>query len=361
MNKKYNKDGITVVKLSGTPTEIGLNHGRLCKDEIKEAVNILYKSFEGSPSSLLDSYFEKSWQLEKKVSAEYLEEIKGISVGSGVDYKDILLLNMSTTIDEGQRCFAFTSVNKNHRLLTLRHLDNRVNSDFYRKMILYVIKPNKGYGFVALLMPGIVDSETGMNEKGLTINQNNIRIKQSDWNIKPISALTRKLIQYSDSIDKVEEHLNIESSYPARLIYCSSPESASFFEIANKEKARVDMKNNQLALANHATKLESKTIETESLERLQYANNFLSSNSGDMDHLKMIELGRSSFIARKNYKSKNWQSVLFSPSTLEFWVAQQSDDQLRPACYNKYVGFNLNALLFDLNKKVSPLYFPEVE
>ena len=43
-----------------------------------------------------------------------------------------------------------------------------------KDMILYIIKPQKGYGFAAILNPGWVDGESGMNENGITVSQNNI-------------------------------------------------------------------------------------------------------------------------------------------------------------------------------------------
>ena len=53
-------------------------------------------------------------------------------------------------------------------------------------MILFIVKPERGFGFAAILNPGWVDGETGVNEKGITVSQNNIGIKQDDWNVTPI-------------------------------------------------------------------------------------------------------------------------------------------------------------------------------
>ncbi len=36
-SKKYIKHGVTVVYLTGTPYEVGVAHGKLCKDEIWRA------------------------------------------------------------------------------------------------------------------------------------------------------------------------------------------------------------------------------------------------------------------------------------------------------------------------------------
>jgi hypothetical protein len=42
------------------------------------------------------------------------------------------------------------------------------------------IKPQQGYGFAALLNPGMVSGETGINEKGITVSENNIHIRQTE-------------------------------------------------------------------------------------------------------------------------------------------------------------------------------------
>jgi len=44
--------------------------------------------------------------------------------------------------------------------------------------------------------------------------------------------------------------LNKQNAFPARLLFVSSRESASIFEIANKEIARIDMEDGVLASAN---------------------------------------------------------------------------------------------------------------
>ena len=62
-----------------------------------------------------------------------------------------------------------------------------------KDIILYIIKPQKGYGFAAILNPGWVDGESGMNENGITVSQNNINISS----ISNKKQETKRTIKYS--------------------------------------------------------------------------------------------------------------------------------------------------------------------
>jgi hypothetical protein len=141
----------------------------------------------------------------------------------------------------------------------------------------------------------------------------------------------------------------------------SSKKSASIFEFANKEIARINMENGYLAMANHACIIPSKNITSPSTKRLDFANQFLMENLEDMDIEKAIQLARTSRISwRWNPVVHNRQSIIFSPATLDFWVAIPPESGFIPESYGPYVGFNLQKELYgtghDPNPKSIPSY-----
>ncbi len=357
--KKYEVGGITIVKLNGNSYERGFQNGTLCKNEITKAIKITYDELL-KDSTRYNYFIKKAKFLEDKLSNDFKSELLGISEGSGIEYKKVLMHNLIFTIEMKFACFACSYINKNNELITLRQLDLNINFDSYKEMILYVIKPDKGYAFFTLSIPGFIDSETGMNEKGITLSQNNIGISQVNWDITPIGELTRHLIQNFKSINEINNYLNQEKEYPARLLFCSSPKTASVFEIANKEKAKINLTNNFICVANHPIKIKNNIPSTDSsYERLNYANDFFKKNSNVIDFKKFLEFIRSSLISRKISKTTtNWQSVIFSPSTLNFWIAKQNDVGNNPVCLNEYVGFNLLNLLYDKDCENSPKNLP---
>ena len=359
LSQKYIKAGMTVVYLTGSPYEIGLAHGKLCKNEILTANKPLFDIYEKISLDPKNKWLGISRKLEKHIPKEYVEEMRGIADGAEIEYDKILFLNTLTTLSMGNRCFAFAFEETNSKIVTFRQIDNDPKSPLYKNMILYIIKPQKGYGFAAILNPGWVDGESGMNEKGMTVSQNNILIRQTEWEIMPITLLSRQMLQYSKNIDEAEQLLEKQEAFPARLLFVSSKESASIFEIANKEKARIDMKNGYLALANHACLIPSKNVKRPSTRRLDFGNEFLQENSGKMDKKKALELVRSSRISwRWNLGVHNRQSFIFSPSDLDFWIAIPPAALNKPASYGLYVGFNLRHELYGTEDEPMPKSFP---
>ena len=358
-SKKYIKAGITVVYLTGSPYEIGLAHGKLCKNEILTANKSFLDIYEKVSLDPQNKWLEVSKQLEKHIPEEYLEEMRGIANGADIEYDKILFLNTLTTISMGNRCFAFAFKETNSKVVTFRQIDEPRKSPLYKNMILYIIKPQKGYGFAAILNPGWIDGESGINEKGITVSQNNIHIRQTEWEIMPITQLSRQMLQYSKTIDEAEQLLEKQQVFPARLLFVSSKESASIFEIANKEKARIDMENGYLTLANHACVIPSKNVRKSSTRRLDFGNKFLQENFKEMEKKKALELVRSSRISwRWNLGVHNRQSFIFSPSDLDFWIAIPPDSNFTPASYGPYIGFNLRHELYDSGDEANPKSFP---
>ena len=175
----------------------------------------------------------------------------------------------------------------------------------------------------------------------------------------PIDQLSRKLLQYSKSIDDVGMILRNQKAYPAKLLLVSSKNSASIFEIANKEMARMDMKEGYLAMANHACTIPSKNITSPSTRRLDFGNRFVKENLEDMDIEKAIELVRTSRITwRWNPIVHNRQSIIFSPATLDLWLAMPPKSDFIPASYGPYIGFNLPQELYGTGNGPTPKSFP---
>ena len=256
-------------------------------------------------------------------------------------------------------CFAFAFKDNESKIITFRQIDISTNSPYSKKMILYIIKPQQGYGFAAILNPGMVSGETGINEKGITISENNILIKQTEWDTIPINHLSRFVLQYSESIDDVGRFLREKNVYPSRLLFVSSKRSSSIFEMANREMARVKMEIGYLAMANHACIIPSKNITSPSMKRLDFGNQFLKENLINMDIEKAIELVRTSRITwRWNPIVHNRQSIIFSPATLDFWVAIPPKSDYIPASYGPYFGFNLRQELYDTGHEPNPKSFP---
>ena len=80
-SKKYLKNGIITVYLTGTPYEIGFAHGKLCKNEIEELNARFFNLFDRFSKDPQNKWVELSRKLEKNIPKEYIDDIRGISDG----------------------------------------------------------------------------------------------------------------------------------------------------------------------------------------------------------------------------------------------------------------------------------------
>ena len=94
-SKKIIKNGITVVYLSGNPYEIGYAHGKLCKEDILQAHEYYFALYDNRENiESMQGWMKITREVEKYVPKEYIEEMRGISDGSGIGYDKILFINL---------------------------------------------------------------------------------------------------------------------------------------------------------------------------------------------------------------------------------------------------------------------------
>src|SRR5690625_4620801 len=89
------------LELSGTPFEIGRQHGEQAKEEIHISLNSYEKLFyEWGKFAWKDAAEQAKQYIDyiDRVDETFLEEIDGIAKGAGVDFSDILILNARSEI-----------------------------------------------------------------------------------------------------------------------------------------------------------------------------------------------------------------------------------------------------------------------
>ena len=365
-NKKYTNNNLKIVYLQGSPFEIGYAHGKLLKKEIDDQVKFWLHygklRFLGTNFGI-NLMTERAKEVEQHIPAEYLEELRGISVGSNVDYDTLLMINALPTTAKslsGYGCTSFAFRDEKSNIIRSRNLDF-LTEDFFTGMILYFVKPDSGFGFFSVNRPGWIDCMTAMNEEGLTLGVHWFGgYSQKTWDIIPENVLQRKVIQYSKTIDNAEEQFKKYTPYPIAVYLVSSRSGAAVFEMANEKFARIDMEEGYLSLSNHARVLNSTRFD-DTVYRLGQANEYLKRNLELMNVEKAIELNRTQLISRSDYGNRNRHSVIFNSNDLNFWIAKPEEPQKAPACYGTYTGFNLLKELYGQGHDPDPSYFPAKE
>jgi len=362
-NRKYTNDNIKIVYLQGSPFEIGYAHGKLLKKEIEDQAKFwvyTIKSRSLGTNIGINLMTERAKEVEKYIPSEYLEELHGISVGSNLDYDTVLMINaLATTAKSfsGNGCTSFTFRDQKSNIIRSRNVDGPT-SDFYIGTVIYIVKPDSGFGYFCINRPGWITCMTGMNEMGLTLGDHWLGgFRQKTWNKIPQNFLHRKVIQYSPTIDHAEEQFKQHTPYPISMYLVSSKNGAAVFEMANDKFARIDMEDGYLALSNHARVIHS-TKWDGTVARLDQANEYLKRNLESMNVEMAIDLNRTEPISYSDDSTWNRHSVIFNSNDLNFWIAKPKEPQIAPACYGTYTGFNLLKELYGQSHDPDPPYFP---
>jgi hypothetical protein len=228
---KFHEGGWTYVHLSGTPEEIGFQHGYLLTKEIEDNVHVY--SVEGVN---LDKrpweFFRQAAKnvLWPKLDPEYQEELKGIAEGlkaqgSTVDLWDVVAINGDEELTgyylpmvnakEGKpnpkaavapgKCSAFIatgSATKDGKIV-IAHSNWSPYAEGERWTVAFDVVPAKGYHFVMDGSPGLITSQDdfGVNSAGLMITETTLPMaKGFDVNGIPEFERSRKAMQYASSI-----------------------------------------------------------------------------------------------------------------------------------------------------------------
>jgi hypothetical protein len=124
---------LPILHLNGTPYENGFQHGAIMKNRIINLIKLWKKDIEDNYQIPADEFIKMFLDSSdyipaiKKWTPDLLEEIKGISAGSGIDFKTIFTFQLTDEI--------WT----NARLINIPHHCTSVGINNYKKTEVQII------------------------------------------------------------------------------------------------------------------------------------------------------------------------------------------------------------------------------
>jgi isopenicillin-N N-acyltransferase like protein len=173
---------IKEVEVNGSSYEMGFQYGSACP-EIRRALDINYQVFGSRDvfKKLADKYIPLYLPYAQAYAPEIVEEMKGMAAGAGLDFEDILFLNITYEIS-GQPmmgCTAFAAsgdATLNGEVIAGQNFDYlNLWEEF---IVLLKMKPSCGPAILAVAPPGGLGL-IGLNSAGLTLNLNLLRNRDS--------------------------------------------------------------------------------------------------------------------------------------------------------------------------------------
>jgi predicted choloylglycine hydrolase/cephalosporin-C deacetylase-like acetyl esterase len=341
-------EGIFILHVKGSPYQMGYQHGKLLKDQIK----VLYQNYllatlkeKTKDEKRFKAYFnlfkKKAKELEKFIPEEYKEEIRGIADGSGLSYSDVLIIHTFLDVlsypkffKHGfKNCTNFVLLNEasqESRLIHGRNLSWPSKGLLEKQSVVIFYQPKNGNAFVTLSWPGICGVLTGMNEKGLTFGETSVGTAESSLRGTPAFILFRQALQYSDTLyDAIRIIASSERTTGYTLTLSDAKlNKACVIEFTNQHYSVRFPKDNQLISTNHyqdtalfetmkSVYQDRKLEDSISYQRLIRMQELIKENLGKIDYKKAEELLGDQTMCTKG----TFLSCIFEPQVLKFHVS----------------------------------------
>jgi len=160
---------VPLLRLSGTPREMGFQHGAALKPQIR----FLYSEYyEALVKRVVGEADLKTWARETEpfIPEAYREEMRGLAEGSGLPYEEVLLVN--TMVDRFQTIACSTVVaagdaTKDGQVYFGRNLDFPGRNVLQKMTVVIVWTPEGGPQLAAVTWPGMLGVLSGMNSEGV--------------------------------------------------------------------------------------------------------------------------------------------------------------------------------------------------
>ena len=377
----------TVLYITGSPYEMGFQQGVLLKQEIRNGVVPVF----ADPLSVSQAYFQKpDWlrkimmkylelsvygPLERHTPRQYLEELRGIADGAGVDFSTIFIanflsdLNMSmipgvikgevAKLEEMLSCSSFVAsgaATTDGRLIFGRNTDYSGQGRWSENQVIVYYDPEEGNRYVKVSTAGLIKCNSAMNEHGIVVGGHFMGFSGAEPRGASFTVLENEIMRHADSLEEA-----------TKLVKTTKLSGAFGLTLADGKKRRAialeaspqrlgirNMINHTLVMTNYALTKEMVDVDLAARYSLAMRNvagryirfqQLIGENFGRIDAEKtaafmgdhidpflLQERGTGNTICNQT----NVTSVVFQPETGKFWVA--SGDE--PVCGNPYEEYD---------------------
>lgn len=205
---------LQVMHLSGSAYERGFQHGSLLKEEIQVVTDSLLidiqKTTDEEPRAFISQFLKETNFVPsmEKWTPELLDEIKGISDGSGIPYELIFMHQLgdefffSTKYLFAHKCSSI-GINKstNHPTIAAQNMD--IPTYFHGHQTVMSITDETGHQAMVLTIPGHIGI-TGMNNTSVSINCNILMQLTAQSQGLPVSAIVRGVLAQKNHAAAIE-------------------------------------------------------------------------------------------------------------------------------------------------------------
>jgi len=331
---------ITVIKLKGSPYDMGYFQGEHLEQEITGNLGTdrISQLFRGSRKQKVMNYLR---EIEKIIPSQYLAEMRGLAEGFGISYDTILAFNVNVEIGLGTLRIACTNAGATNnatverKTIHMRTLD--ANSSDYAMVVAFYVNED-GTSFCSVVPAGYVGVFSGMNNHGIAVSDNlNGTIMKYDSKGMPLTIFRRMLLEKATNIDDVDKMIKeITLAIPNNIMVSDGKKNEMRIYEVVPGKCKVGYPKKDIIYS----------VNKGSTKRGKLVGKYLKKRIGSLDVKDFVELAREDSICKyPGYHGRdrimNLSTVIFVPNDYNFWVALRTRGDQTPSSYNEFIGFNL--------------------
>ena len=368
------QDGPRIIHLSGTPYELGRQHGEQLREEVRASVTRILGYFRRYLRIPVLGGWAVNWWLDAawRQSAPFLppdaqEELRGLADGSGVPLRELWRLHAIP--DRTYSCSnlaAWGRATAGGRLIHVRNLDWNIDAGIQRFAVVFVVRPNGKHAFINVGWAGFIGVLTGVNDEQLSIGQIGAETVDVTFRGEPMAFVMRQVLEGADDVDGAAAFIR-QAQRTVGVNYVIADANAKWavvLETTHRYARRFEANDPTEHGVRYARPMADAVFRADTamdpvirdrqiasdgdprrpgLEKpggSAYDIRYLGQAAGLQAHYGALNPESAQAIARAVAPDSNVQSVVFAWPDL--WVANAQDDT--PAARTTYYHFNLEQL-----------------
>lgn len=204
------RDGLRVVRLTGTPYELGYQHGSILREDVRASVRQILGYFRRYLKIPLVRSWAANWWLDRPwreaapfVPADYLEELRGLVDGSGVALRDLYRLHAIPDLTYSCANFAaWGKATSRGQLIHLRNLDWNIEVGIQQFATVFVVRPAGKHAFLNIGWAGFVGVLTGVSDTQLSIGQVGAETVDATFRGEPMVFVMRRVLEEAETLEE---------------------------------------------------------------------------------------------------------------------------------------------------------------
>lgn len=201
---RYYSQGCLIVRLVGSPEELGQQHGRFLRQQVRRVVEAVIRG-EAPDAQRYARLIAGARRMEHYLPPDIRRELHALAAEADVNYEELVALQLFGDVWRATRCSSFAvfgPATETGELIAGRNFDFWDHGvSRYAAVILHYI-PDEGWPFFTVTWAGIINGWTAMNLKGVIAANNTSGGRDESLEGLSTCFMLRKIVQHASTVQE---------------------------------------------------------------------------------------------------------------------------------------------------------------